>query len=559
MQPSDLNLPSKFVEYRPGQVDALLALTTSEFRFSSLSANTGAGKSLIYMSLARMLSGRALVLTGTKGLQQQLVRDFGEMGLVDVRGRGNYRCPEYGGCDKPAELECVCSLTETGDCSYQQAVTRARESNLVVTNFAYWMSMVRYGDASALGAFDLLIIDEAHTTPDWLTSFCTVTIDRDDIKKTGFSTPWPKEDDAITVWSIVLRDYATVLRDYAATCDDKRERAADTTRAKEIIEVCDDIDEWANECIVNDDPPPCNWIVEKSANYTVTSLTPVWAHKYAERYLYRGIPRVVLSSATLSPQTATYLGIPATESDYHETDSGFSPTRRPFIYMPTTRVDYRMTSGQTQLLVNRMDSIIEGRLDRRGIVQARSYARAREVAERSRHQSVILTHDSRNTREVIAEYLRTPGAVLISPAVEEGWDFPYDACRYQIILKVPFVDGRQKSIKARSKLDPTYTDYLAVQSLVQQYGRSMRAADDAAEVFILDDHWAWFSRKADFPRWFKRAWSRATSIPTPMTIDERREVAAEMAIDSPSPHRPTRKHSAVSMPLPNRYRDDDWR
>lgn len=518
MNPADLLLPPKFTSYRPGQLDCIMGLVESSNRFSLLSANTGAGKSIIYMSYGRITGGRVLILTGTKGLQAQLLTDFSSMGLVEIKGRGNYSCPHYGTCDEPGKLDCVCPLSEQSLCTYQCAVDRASGAEFVVANFAYWMSLAKYSDGDALGTFDVVIIDEAHTAPDWLADFCSLDIDTRETRAMG-APPVLKDDDTFDNWAGWLREVERAARSEAGSTGDKREKARLNTLSADVGRVAASIESTTLARINGDHDAHYNWAFERYNGGV--KVSPVWAHEYAEEYLFRGIPRVVLCSATLSPSTGKYLGIPPGSYDYHETDSGFDPARRPFIYIPTTRVDYRMSEGQVRQLVNRIDAIIGARLDRKGIIHARSYARAKEIANRTRHKDLVFIHDTRDARQVIAEFKRHKGAaVLISPSVEEGYDFPGDECRYQVVVKVPFVDGRQPVIKARSTMDPTYTNYLTVQSLVQMAGRAMRSAQDACENFILDDHWVWFSAKGEFPTWFKRSWVRRSSLPDPMQIDD---------------------------------------
>ena len=56
--PAELGLPAKFSEFRKGQEDCALDLVVDELRFSSLSAPTGTGKSLIYMAMSKIMGSR---------------------------------------------------------------------------------------------------------------------------------------------------------------------------------------------------------------------------------------------------------------------------------------------------------------------------------------------------------------------------------------------------------------------------------------------------------------------------------------------------------------------
>lgn len=543
--PSDVGLPAKFTSFRPGQAELALAIATDDNRFVLVSAPTGSGKSVTYTTVAQLVDARVLILTANKGLQQQLGHDFGAIGLVDIRGMNNYRCvavdstgplAEYGkpgmSCDEgPCHLKIECPLRQAG-CLYYDAVSRASSARLVVTNYAYWMTMGRYGNPDALGEFDMLVLDEAHEAPDQLADFCAIRLRHDEVRSIiGESIP-PIDEDIETwidwaklatekcreVWIEAARDYSL-----ARTGNERRSAAR---YLKTVADLGSRLKELSNaHKWMRSEPSDPNawvpgtatdWVAEKTNDGALFS--PVWAHAYAEDYLFRRIPRVVLASATLQKRTAVYLGIPDAAMSWREVKSSFDPRRRPLIYIPTTTVDRNMTEGQVRMWVNRVDSIIAGRLDRKGIIHTRSYDRMNLLFARSKYRHLMLTHTSQNARDVVEKFKRaaTP-CILVSPSMEEGYDFPHDYCRYQILAKVPFVDSRSPVIKARAKSDKTYLNYLTTLSIIQQVGRGMRAEDDWCENFIIDDHieWFWPAAKKLMPNWFRSAYRVEQTVPKP--------------------------------------------
>lgn len=545
MNPPDIGLPRKFPTFRPGQLDAILAIASSPKRFSLVSAPTGSGKSIIYTSVSRILESRTLILTSSRGLQQQLSRDFAPIGLADIRGQNNYICVamERGGeladlatqrrhytCDEgPCHFGIHCSMKrEEAGCAYYDAVRRAAESNLVVTNYSYWMTANRYSDPDALGKFDLLVLDEAHSVPDILADFCSVRVSRDDARF-YLDSDLPSVEDGMEAWS----DWA------AAALPTARKRLEDAIKVaktsysrgsaliRKLTSLHDGVSQLAQACMWRRTNAPrvnvaipgshTDWVAERTSEGLLFS--PVWAHAYAEEYLFRGIPRVILTSAVLQRATGKYLGIGGVSTaDWFEYTSAFDPSRRTLTYIPTTTVDRHMTDGQVRIWLNRIDSIVDGRLDRKGIIHTRSYDRARVIMERSRHRGVMISHTTRTTRDAVEKFKSAPApAVLVSPSVEEGFDFPGDLCRYQILAKVPFVDARGAVIQARAKTDKTYLNYLTAMSIIQQVGRGTRAADDFCESYIIDDHMDWFwsagCRMNLFPRWFKLAYRKFNGVP----------------------------------------------
>ena len=77
--------------------------------------------------------------------------------------------------------------------------------------------------------------------------------------------------------------------------------------------------------------------------------------------------------------------------------------------------------------------------------------------------------------------------MLVTPSVEEGFDFPADQCEDQIVLKFPFPNETQRVVKERCAQIPGYRLHYAAQKLVQMRGRPVRSETDRAELFILDN------------------------------------------------------------------------
>ena len=137
----------------------------------------------------------------------------------------------------------------------------------------------------------------------------------------------------------------------------------------------------------------------------------------------------------------------------------------------------------------------------------------------SRHRDILLFNDPKNTRTTVERFRSSdPPRVLISPSLTTGWDLPDEDCEYAIIAKIPFPDTRSAITAARSKADPDYGPYVAMQTIVQASGRGMRSATDSCEVLIIDDQWRWFWPKFKHfaPGWCKEAVSHSITIPAPL-------------------------------------------
>lgn len=522
--PAALGAPAKFTAWRPRQVEAVLYPLDTESRFTLQSMPTGFGKSPTVVSRALLTGRRTAFLTVNKGLEDQYARDFAECGLVDVRGQNSYECvalakgefgsPIKAGCDEgPCHHEVNCAH-KMNDCLYFEAYRKASSAQLVVTNYAYWLSINAY-NPEGLGDFDELVLDEAHEAPNALSSFLTIDLDKHEAEGV-LGTRMPNS--TMADW----REWARV----------------NLPRAKQMYD--DALDEFQELSDGGGRPPhglrrevkmlkaliakltrisalKGHWLVTPRRNGA--NLEPIWPAPYAEDYLFIKIPHVNLISATLRPKTAQLLGIK--DYDFAEYPSSFAVRRRPVMHVPTVKLTYKSSAADIAKWVTRIDEIIAPRLDRKGIIHTVSYTRQKAILEKSRFANLMMVNTSGNTAGTVENFKKASSPrILASPSLSTGWDFPYSECEYQIISKIPFPDSSDPIIAARSKDDPDYAGYIAMMTLVQAAGRGMRAPDDQCEIFIVDDNAKWFMfRFRQFaPAWFLNSVKWLKEIPAPLPL-----------------------------------------
>lgn len=499
--PPPLSFGLNYPSWREGQEDAIAETVATDKRFSGLCLPTGAGKTGVYMTLAQMSEGRTAILTLTKPLQKQINGEFAF--TTDIRGKGNYPCLELqpGGeyfdentrerdraCDVgPCVYGYKCEYRDHG-CGYFDAVKIALDSRVMLTNYSYWMSSHYFGEG--LGKFDMLVLDEAHRSPEALAGFFHTELSAADLATAVTAHPKTLDPLEWKAWArgLKLPKYGT--------------RAIETLRSKvRRLSVMDE--EWIGD--------------ESDKGICFDPRTPA----LLSHHLFQDVPKVVLVSATVRPKTCELLGVRDEDLYFFEADSNFPVSSRRITHIssnPTLRLTWRSSPSDLRRWVNKVDQIIDRRLDRKGILHTTSYKRARFFAENSRHAPHLITHGSRGTEAAIERYKRAePSAILVSPAATTGHNFPYDECRYNIIGKIPFPDTRSKIMEIRCKDDDELSMYLAMQETVQTVGRSVRADDDWAENIIADDSWAWFKNKAAkyAPGYFLQGARVCSLIPEP--------------------------------------------
>jgi Rad3-related DNA helicase len=520
--PSDIGLPPKFARWRDHQVRAIEASLDAGTRFVAQSLPTGSGKSAIYMAEALITGGRTVILTATKGLQDQLVSDFGLCGLVSVKGRNTFDCGSRAGltCEDGPLYGCregSRNSDKPPTCPYMVQYLEGLKSQIVVTNYSYWSAINFFGEG--LGAVDLLICDEAHDAPEIVTSTvsCVITPRDLDLLRTGpprtyyIINQW-------TRWALShvqrceqqIECYQEDLRSGTASVDVVRRVKALRNLLGKLKRLSSIKGHWLAETVPD----------EVDRRKTAYRLSPLWAKLYAEEVLWNKVPKIVLVSATLLPKTMDLLGVPPSELTFRDHPYSFPASRSPIYHIPTVRSNYKNREKAMNLQLEKIDQIIGSRLDRKGIIHTTSYQRAHEVIARSAYRDYMISHTPVRGEAVDAAAsfrLSEAPAILVTPSMGTGYDFPYQQCEYQIILKAPYPDHSSGLVRVRVEEDGNYSHYLMAQELVQMCGRGMRAENDRCETFILDDtvdriiRW----RPGLFPPWFRQLYRKRENVPSP--------------------------------------------
>ena len=121
-----------------------------------------------------------------------------------------------------------------------------------------------------------------------------------------------------------------------------------------------------------------------------------------------------------------------------------------------------------------------------------------------------MTHQSKNREAVLSAFAHTKEPkVLLSPSMTTGVDLPYEGCRFQIICKLPFADisSPQRKAQRQTAFGKELVTYDCAATLVQTYGRAMRAEDDYGVTYLLDGNFDWFRHAAKqyLPGYFMEA------------------------------------------------------
>jgi Rad3-related DNA helicase len=371
----------------------------------------------------------------------------------------------------------------------------------------------------------MLIADECHDLLDALSLFLGTEFSRHECL--SMRLDWPDAGLTVDDWRQWAGEWLTQVDARVAAAELKikssqgkswskeLKRLRDLKRKLERLNGMQEADQW----ILNEQD-------RQGQSMSGVRFDPLSPARYAEDVLWRGIERIVLVSATVRPKTCELLGIQSSELEFCEYDSSFDPKRRPTIYIPTgVRMTYKTEQDDVAMRwwLNKFDGVIGPRLHQKGIVHCVSYRRSAFIHDNSEYREHMLVHNSHDRARVIAEFRRREApAILLSPAVDTGYDFPASEARWQCIVKIPFASVQDKLIKARQEKDKEYGLFLAAQTLVQMAGRIVRSETDYGQTFVLDEQFSWFYWRVRryLPGWFQEAVIWADGVPEPIDFDE---------------------------------------
>lgn len=523
---------------RDGQLDTIKYIIdsfSSGKRFVILEAPTGAGKSVIAMTVARFYA-TSYYLTIQKILQDQLNKDFGEGGrhgefLIDLKGRNAYECTyklsslvhtknEIDRWNRTAPHDCGDGhCRRKGESSYQDCivknacpyyvqVNKAKASSMCLMNFASFLHQTTF--TKRFGKRSLLILDEGHNIESQLMDFVAVTL-----SDYHLDLQLPESDD--------LQLYAKwmVDNDVIGRLKDKINKA----RIEEDTRTVDELDAAVRKLenlLEEVNAGETQWVAEFSKYQGSTGkehrkvvFKPIYVKKYAAKYLFDWADYILIMSATILDVgvIAKSLGIDRSQIAAKRMASRFPVEKRPIYYKPAVKV----TGGRTNMhvwapkLISTVNEIMDRYEGKRGIIHTHNFSIADLLVggcNDNARRRFLYQKEFRNKTEMLEYHDTQTDSVIVAPAMHEGVDLKDDSSRFQIVCKVPFPNQfEDKQLAARMELDPDFYQWLTALKLVQCVGRSVRSEDDWADTFIIDESFGWWyeRHKRFLPTWFKEA------------------------------------------------------
>ena len=322
--PSDLGLdPEQFPEYRsnpttgePVQLQAIEFAMECDKRFCGMCVPTGVGKSLIAVSVTKIMGLRTVVLTGTVSLQDQYMTSFNRYGMVEIKGRSRYECGDYPDLDCFGGASMGCRYCGGKGCEYERARDVARNAQLVSTNYTYWMTINDKAnglertdkDAEIYGEnpIEMLVLDEGHSAHSWLESYLSARVYDGELKR--WADPKTVGED-VKEWVGIAHQACLDLKQDVESLQVKLVAMGKRVRRSDVDELHKlerQLNKFERIFGIKDD-----WVIERrdGTRYgRMWAFDVVWPGRYAEKYLFCGVPKVIRDECDVATEDTRVIG-----------------------------------------------------------------------------------------------------------------------------------------------------------------------------------------------------------------------------------------------------------
>jgi Rad3-related DNA helicase len=520
-----------FAEVRGNQnptLDKLAKWVSSPQKFFLLEGPTGFGKSPVDIACASHaktlpsygeFKPGAYILTPQKTLAEQYMRDFASMGLVELKGRANYRCDKWSqitgeevDCEIGASLNESSGLEETCRfCPYRAAKSAFMDAPFGTTNFAYFLNETNH--AGQLPNRNMLILDEGHNTEDHILSLTDTELNQrrcDEYGAGKLPVFHAGDNERVLIWLDDVFVPAAIA--YGSRLAKSFREARDEERIK-VIRKQKALDNYLSRInMFRNAADPGEWFAwsdwqenKNTGKFHGTGdlfIKPLTARLFADDLLFSKAQKVLITSATILDFKTFMRNLDIAERDAQilAVDSEFPVENRPIFYRPVGSMSYRNIDATLPLMAVEIEALLTRYMAKKGIIHTNSYKVNQYITRylmSTGHAHRIITHDSsKGAREAAQNRHLTSKepTILCSPSMTEGLDLKEDLSRLQIVCKVPY-PALDPYTRARMNRDRRWYSWQTALKLEQGTGRSVRSKTDRAHTYVLDSDFSDFIQK----------------------------------------------------------------
>lgn len=401
-------------------------------------------------------------------------------------------------------------IKENNRCRYFEQKYIGFKSGHTVLNYKYFFSMAFYTDE--LQSRNLLVFDEAHNieneildfislhpNPNYYESFLKELPIDDFLKDNIVIPPYPSvtvtnkyhvsektSTEEIEKWIEYLRATKKWMEEVFNYYDDDSisKPVASLSKLESALKRLNHVTSLLEQ-------DPSNWVVDIKTDFKKVisvKISPIETGPYVKPIFDYGHSKVLLTSATLLNKEvmASMIGVPSEEIAFIRIeDSPFKKENRPIHMLDIGEMNYRTMDSMLPKVVKSIDGILEKEEGKRGIIHTTSYKQLEYIQKNSCHKNrLVETIPGTPQVDILRKCKRD--SVLISPSLYEGVDLKDDLSRFQIVVKVPYMDLSDKRTSVKMRRSPNWYMWHTCIKFIQAIGRSIRNEDDYATTYVLD-------------------------------------------------------------------------
>jgi len=451
-------------------------------------------------------------------------------------------CRAMGMSNRKALQNLSCSST----CEYLQRWNTAQSSPVALFNYSYYFIQMNYvlknlTDHAPFQRRSLIIADEAHKLPDLLEEHFHCSIDREWIELIKNCADRLREEEVYipftgaqwgTLAKLISAQFKVKYVDKAEQFASLKNLYAFMVQLREKISESKiqlqrkyniDLGEGdANEVFSNWETvsqavPPSVWhfnkVADKLKDYTCKledyvqiindfGLEAMVISSEPNKRIFRIFndqalfekfykphgDTFIYMSATLQPEVLIKrLGISPDEAHIIRVNSGWDAHKAPIHTLNTANFSHGNKEAIPESIAE-IDAILSKHKNERGIIHTTSYANAEQIAALSKHKDRFLVYKGTQEKTDLLNVLHNSAsnAVILAPSMSEGVDLRNDLSRFQIICKISYPNISDALWMIRSRKQQFVYVATAVNTIIQQSGRSVRNENDHAATYILD-------------------------------------------------------------------------
>lgn len=492
-------------------------------RFVILEAPVGSGKSAIAITLARYF-GKSHIITPRKSLQNQYYGDFSEH-VVLMKGRAAYPCTmdatpltynkvikliKEGSVAAPERSEANCAdapciedkdllkwCTGVRDCPYHVAIETAQYSPNIIHNLHSFIFQTAF-----TGKFvkrNAMIIDEAHEIEAMIREFISKV----------FSLPKTFKEEELSDFKTIDEWCDWLLEDpninlFSNTIIGKAKESAREIYKNKVAVLKSYADSYSKNFVVVKD-------IDLIRKFTKFKFIPESIGNAAHNLLFSYGDKVLLMSGTIYNKEVfcKNLGINSEQAYFMRLGSSFPAISRPIYMKPEYMVDTSHAKWEENFtkLIEILKTVLAKFPDVRGLLHVPSYNAGTQIAHALKDKRLV-THDRDDFVRQLERFFKDSGnKVFVSPVCQQGVDFKDDRARFQIIVRIPYLNTNDPFIKKKVETDFPWYNYNSLVLFGQQIGRINRSEQDFGATILVDERFKKFiskNRKA-IPKWVQDA------------------------------------------------------